>query len=163
MIKNIVALIVGVFFVSGIFYIVSSEGNTKEEEKTKEELPYEEDNTEKDNSAEEKEGTKTEEINENSETTKNKEPNNELSFIDCLADVGVVIYGSKTCPACRNLSDQYGGYDKIESIYVECTEERERCNKEMLVNYVPAVQINGEVFDGWGSPENLAKETRCKL
>ncbi len=87
----------------------------------------------------------------------------EVSFIECLANEGVVIYGSKTCPACARLSGEYEGYDNMELIYVECTEDYERCNDEMLVGYVPAIQINGEIYDGWGSPENLAKETGCTL
>ncbi len=85
------------------------------------------------------------------------------SFIECLADKGVVIYGSKTCPACARLSKEYEKYDNIGLIYVECTEDFKRCDEEMLVGYVPAIQINGEIYDGWGSPENLAKETGCLL
>ncbi len=85
------------------------------------------------------------------------------SFMECLVNKGVVIYGSKTCPACRSLSEEYGGYEKMEPIYVECTEEAQRCIEEMLVGYVPVVQINGKLFDDWGSPENLGKETGCRL
>ncbi len=87
----------------------------------------------------------------------------ESSFLECLANEGVVIYGSKTCPACAQLAEEYGGYENMEPIYVECTEDYQRCNEEMLVGYVPAIQIDGELYDGWGSPENLAKETGCEL
>jgi hypothetical protein len=91
------------------------------------------------------------------------EGDDELSFVECLAEKGVIIYGSKTCPACASLAEEYGGYENMKPIYVECSEEWERCDKEMLVGYVPAIQINGELYDGWGSPENLAKETGCEL
>lgn len=97
----------------------------------------------------------------------NKETNNigaDLSsFISCLKDSGVVIYGSATCPACIQLLNEYENTEVLKPIYVECNTEPERCQAEMLVNYVPAIQINGEVFDVWGSPENLAEITNCEL
>ncbi len=90
------------------------------------------------------------------------------SFIDCLADAGVVIYGSSTCPACNRLEEEYGGYEVVAPIYLDCSglgtvEETERCRSEMKTNFVPEVQIKGEVFDDWGSPENLAEEVGCEL
>ncbi len=85
------------------------------------------------------------------------------AFMQCLDDAGVVIYGSRTCPACARLSQEYGGYDMMSPIYVECTVYPERCQQEMLVNYVPAVQIRGEIFEGWGSPQNLSIVTGCPL
>ncbi len=84
-------------------------------------------------------------------------------FMQCLADSGVVIYGSVTCPACARLASEYGGYQNMAPIYVECTEDPERCLAEMQVDYVPAVLINGEVFSGWGSPEVLSQATGCPL
>lgn len=85
------------------------------------------------------------------------------SFITCLKDSGVVIYGSATCPACIQLLNEYENAEVLKPIYVECNTEPEKCQEEMLVNYVPAIQINGEVFDVWGSPENLAEITNCEL
>ncbi len=90
------------------------------------------------------------------------------SFIDCLVDAGVVIYGSSTCPACAQLENEWGGREVVDPIYLDCSglgtvEETERCGSEMKTRFVPEVQINGELFDKWGSPENLAKETGCEL
>ena len=87
----------------------------------------------------------------------------ELALAECLAEAGVVIYGSRTCPACARLVKEYGGYENMEPIYVECQDEPERCNREMLVNYVPAVQIKGEVFEGWASPAVLAEFVGCQI
>lgn len=84
-------------------------------------------------------------------------------FIQCLADEGVVIYGSKTCPACSDLAESFGGYEAISSIYVECSEERERCAKEAETGYVPEIRIGGELYEGPGTPRNLAEETGCEL
>ncbi len=134
--KNILALIIGVFIISSALYITGIERENQE--------------------------IIGDEINEEENKEMGKE---EISqdFFECLKEKGVVIYGNRTCPACARLAEEFGGYDAMSLIYVECTEEMERCNQEMLVNYVPAVQINDELFEEWGSPENLAKETGCEL
>lgn len=94
--------------------------------------------------------------------------NSDHSFIECLADSGVIIYGSSTCPTCTKLEREYDDYETIKFIYLDCsgrgtTEETVRCRSEMKTNVVPEVQIKGEVFDDWGSPENLSEETGCRL
>lgn len=90
------------------------------------------------------------------------------NFIQCLADAGVVIYGSSTCPACAQLEEEYSGYKTIKPIYLDCSgrgteEETQRCMNEMKTRYVPEIQIKGELFEGWGSPETLAEEVGCQL
>ncbi len=89
-------------------------------------------------------------------------------FVECLKEEGVIIFGSSTCPACKMLEEEYGGYEVIKPIYLDCStfgerEEVARCREEMETDFVPEVQIKGEVFKEWGSPENLAKETGCEL
>ena len=89
-------------------------------------------------------------------------------FIECLAEAGVVIYGSQTCPACFQLEQEYGGKAVIGPIYLDCSglgseEETKRCMEEMQTRYVPEIQIKGEFFEGWGSPEALAEVTGCTL
>ncbi|MEX0920044.1 MAG: hypothetical protein WDZ69_00495 [Candidatus Pacearchaeota archaeon] len=84
-------------------------------------------------------------------------------FNDCLAENGMVIYGSQTCPACRNLVETMGGYESVESVFVECTQEGERCQNEMKTNYVPEIQINGEIYEGSRSLEAFAERTGCQL
>ncbi len=81
-------------------------------------------------------------------------------YIACLKDAGVVIYGTKTCPACTALAESMGGYDVIAPIYVECWDEEERCALEMKTNYVPEIQINGEVYQG--NRDMLGQEVGCK-
>jgi len=99
-----------------------------------------------------------------------KETNNSVDeeFIQCLAEAGVVIYGSKTCGGCSQLVEEYGGYDAIKPIYLDCSEfgsqeELKRCFEERQSEYVPEVQINGEVFEGWGSPQALSDATGCQI
>ncbi len=82
-------------------------------------------------------------------------------FIQCLVDSGMVVYASKTCPACTNLADLFGGYESVEDLFVICSEERERCDLEMKRNAVPEIQINGELLEGARSLENFAQKTGC--
>ncbi len=90
--------------------------------------------------------------------------NNKVSpFIECLADSGVVIFGSSTCPYCLQLLGEYEGYAGINEIYVDCVYNTERCNNEMLADFVPSLQINGEFIDIWASPEALSQKTGCEL
>ena len=92
------------------------------------------------------------------------EKNGDGSLIECLNDSGVVIYGTKTCPACSELADKFGGYEAIESIYVDCAEEWKRCHDEMLSHYVPEVQIDGVLFErAIIMPENIAEEAGCDV
>ncbi len=85
------------------------------------------------------------------------------AFVQCLADAGVVVYGSNTCPACTQFANSLGGYDVIAPIYVECTEEWERCSVEMQGNFVPEIQIDGVLYEGSRAPEELARVTGCEL
>jgi len=111
------------------------------------------------------------EIVENGIEDINEEKNNEKitdEFIQCLAEAGVIIYGSKTCPACDSLVQEYGDYEKIKPIYLDCSgitseEEAKRCLEEIKTGYIPEVQIKGNLFEDWGSPEALAEITGCKL
>lgn len=84
-------------------------------------------------------------------------------LVNCLAERGVIVYGSKTCPACIDFADQFGGYEAIEPIYVECSEDPEKCEQEMQGNYVPEIQIDGQLYTGPRSPEALARVTGCEI
>ncbi len=84
-------------------------------------------------------------------------------FIQCLADSGMVVYASKTCPACTFLADEFGGYEAVENLFVLCGDDWGKCEAEMQTNYVPEVQYNGEVFEGGRSMEAFADLTGCEL
>jgi hypothetical protein len=84
-------------------------------------------------------------------------------FNDCLGESGMIIYGSKTCPACGNLINLLGGYEKASSIYVECTENRERCQKETKTNYVPEIHIDNEIYNGKRTLKAFSEITGCSL
>ncbi len=97
------------------------------------------------------------------EVNSNGEVSTTSPFIECLAESGVVIYGSATCPACAQLLTHYTDYNGVEEIYIDCIYNEERCQNEMLANFVPSVQIDGELVDIWPSPEELSRETGCEL
>ncbi len=84
-------------------------------------------------------------------------------FIQCLIDSGMEVYASKTCPACSDFANSLGGYDAIANLFVFCDDDMDRCNEKMQTNYVPEIQINGEVHEGSRDLDSLADLTGCKL
>ena len=84
-------------------------------------------------------------------------------FNDCLAQKGIVIYGSEWCPACQALIQTLGGKEATASVYVECTQNQERCGAEAKTGFVPEIQFNGEVYQGSRSIQDLAELTGCKI
>ena len=84
-------------------------------------------------------------------------------FAQCLVDSGVVIYVSKTCPACKDLVDKLGGYDVVDGLFVECGQNTALCSANMQTNYVPEIQINGETVDFQNRIGGLSTETGCIL
>ncbi len=89
--------------------------------------------------------------------------NDMVALVDCLKESNVVIYGNKSCPACASLAESFGGYNAIDGLYVECTEERERCTDEKETNYVPEIQIKGDVYSGGRAPSQLAAAVECSF
>jgi len=129
-------------------------------------LPEERIDTTNNNVTEEEDGEEREEdeVVENEESISEDDVDITEDFISCLEEKGVVIYGSKFCPACTMMVESLGGHEMAEPVYVECTEEEARCDEEMEGGAVPEIQIEGEVFKvGAIAPEVLAKETNCEL
>lgn len=90
--------------------------------------------------------------------------NNDLtSLVECLAENELVIYGSEYCSACSQLVESLGGKQTVEPVYVECADNKEKCKTNKETNYVPEIQINGEVYQGDYSPQSLAKEVGCEF
>ena len=85
------------------------------------------------------------------------------TFAQCLVESGLVIYTSKTCPACINLVDTLGGYDVVDNLFVECGRQPTLCQANMQTNYVPEIQLNSTVYDGNRDIDSLAKLTGCQI
>ncbi len=84
-------------------------------------------------------------------------------FVDCLKENDVTIYGSDWCPFCRDLVDSFGGYEVVSPIYVECTEEEDRCADEMQGRGVPEIQVENEIYQGSRDLAVLGGEVGCEL
>jgi len=84
-------------------------------------------------------------------------------FIQCLVDSGMVVYASKTCPACTSLANEFGGYDAAGELFVLCGDDWEKCDENMQTNYVPEIQYNGELFEGGRSMQAFSDLTGCEL
>lgn len=88
-------------------------------------------------------------------------------FIQCLAEKGVAIYGSSTCPACKNLLSYFKDFGSLDSIYFDCSSSnakiRQKCSENMQTEYVPETQINGVLIKERVTPEILSEKTGCKL
>ncbi len=91
-----------------------------------------------------------------------------VELIDCLAEEGLVIYGARWCPACNRLIEPFGGYEIADPIYVECSyeygskEELARCNRETKTEYVPEIQVDGEIYTGSNFPRHFADLLGCE-
>ncbi len=86
-----------------------------------------------------------------------------VGLVTCLAEQGIVIYGSMRCPACRQMVEDFGGREIIDPIYVECTEERERCINEQQTELIPEIHLQGRIISGLQRPSYLADESGCEF
>ncbi len=84
-------------------------------------------------------------------------------FIQCLKENRVVIFGSVTCPYCAQLVNSLGGYEVVDPIYVECSEDPTRCRDEMQTRGVPEIQVDGVLYQGMRSPAQIGEEVGCVL
>lgn len=139
--KNILILIISFLIIIGFVYLIAKTINLSQEDSTAA--------TEKD--LESKLANPEEEVVEPAD-----------DFIQCLVDQGMVVYASKTCPACTSFVQELGGYEKVDSLFVFCSEESDRCRNEMKSRYVPEIQIKGEVYTGNRKTESLASITGCE-
>ncbi len=148
--KTILAILIGALLISGALYLTMPDDDLYfevNENENEEEVILEENNNNEEDS---------DELGaiDNEET---------VDLIDCLRKEGIVIYGSKTCPACAQLASSFGGYDVIEKIYVECTEDYDRCGEEKKTGYVPEIQIKGDLYEEGRSPAQLAAAVGCEI
>jgi hypothetical protein len=89
-------------------------------------------------------------------------PNSEEieEFVSCLDAAGFKIYGANWCGWTKKLVTSFGGFDVVEPIYVECTENSELCQSEEVTGY-PTIKINGEPYSGARSFAEFATATGC--
>jgi glutaredoxin len=93
----------------------------------------------------------------------NEEASSMQEFNACLAENGLIIYGASWCPHCTTVVNTLGGYDVVGDVYVECTENQQRCSEEMFGGGVPELQFNGEVYRGARTLDAFSELTGCGL
>ncbi len=85
------------------------------------------------------------------------------ALVSCLEEEGVVIYGVIWCPACGRMVEDFGGYEVIDPIYIDCSEEVDRCRDETRTPYFPEIQIKGDLYTSTDrDPLVIAKKVGCE-
>jgi len=89
-------------------------------------------------------------------------PENFDEFINCLSEHEMLIYGADWCGYTNQLVDLLGGFEMIDQIYVECTQEEDLCREAQITGY-PTIRFSGEDYNGPRTLEGLAEVTGCQL
>lgn len=85
-----------------------------------------------------------------------------IEFNECLAESNLVIYGAEWCGFCTSLVNMLGGYEAVESVYVECTIEKDLCEEKNITGY-PTIKLDGERYQGQRTFEAFAEATGCEV
>jgi hypothetical protein len=83
-----------------------------------------------------------------------------ISFNDCLAEKGIKIYGANWCGYTKALVENLGGFELVNSVYVECTEDEELCAEKNIAGY-PTILLDGEKISPARNFEGLSEATGC--
>jgi len=84
------------------------------------------------------------------------------TFVTCLSEKDFKIYGANWCGWTKKLVvDTFGGFDIVEPIYVECTEEEEICSQEEVTGF-PTIKLSGELYQGARTFEGISGATCCE-
>ncbi len=89
-------------------------------------------------------------------------PSNADSFVACLSNQSFKIFGADWCPYCESLVGMFGGYDSVDPIYVECTEEEALCEENNITAY-PTIVLGDKEYEGERTLEAFASATQCEL
>lgn len=89
-------------------------------------------------------------------------PLNLDEFVSCLSEHEMLVYGADWCGYTNQLVDLFGGFEMIDPIYVECTQEEALCQEAQIAGY-PTIRFSGEDYSGPRTLENFAETTGCQL
>lgn len=85
---------------------------------------------------------------------------NERILANCLTEKGVKMYGAFWCPHCVNQKELFKDAKDLVP-YVECTEEKEVCQREGISGYPTWKFSDGTSLSGPQSLTLLAKKSGC--
>lgn len=83
-------------------------------------------------------------------------------FAKCLADKGIVMYGTRTCSWCQKQKDDLGSSFEYVN-YVECTVETQKCLDEKISATPTWVFPDSERIEGYLTLEELSAKSGCSL
>jgi|TARA_B100002003_G_C14139673_1_gene548075 glutaredoxin len=82
-------------------------------------------------------------------------------FAKCLTERGAVMYGTDTCPHCKNQKELFGNsFKKIN--YINCDFKMEECLRNRVEGY-PTWIIDGGNYPGEQPLEKLSVLSGCEL
>ena len=82
-------------------------------------------------------------------------------FARCLSSKGIKMYGTDTCPHCKNQKEFFkGSFDLIS--YVNCESKPAECQKQEITGY-PTWIIDGKKYPGERSLSALAELSGCSI
>lgn len=82
------------------------------------------------------------------------------SFVTCLADKNVVIFGANWCGYTQALVTNLGGFSVVEPIYFECVGQEDYCQSVGVEGY-PTVFLNGVKVNPERTISGFADLTGC--
>lgn len=82
------------------------------------------------------------------------------TFTQCLAQKDFIVYGANWCGYTKQVVTLFGGFDVIDPVYVECTEDQELCAQEGIQGY-PTIRVGGQAYQGQRTFEGFAQATGC--
>ena len=83
-------------------------------------------------------------------------------FAKCLALKNITMYGTYNCPHCLNEKKAFGSSFQYV-LYVECTQEPDKCVKAGITEVPTWVFPDGRKFVGEQGLEKLSQESGCAL
>ena len=94
------------------------------------------------------------------ETIKPETGTKEEKLAKCLAEKESVLYVKIGCPICKSQQEFFGNALEFLNI-VDCSIQTEICKEKQIIR-VPAWEINGEIYYGKKSLEQLAELSGCR-
>lgn len=83
------------------------------------------------------------------------------SLANCLTEKDVKMYGTDTCPYCKEQKASFkGSFDLLN--YVNCEKQPAECQKNDISGY-PTWEINGKFYPGKKSLSEIADLAGCEV
>ncbi|MFA5484752.1 MAG: hypothetical protein WC260_00660 [Candidatus Pacearchaeota archaeon] len=85
-----------------------------------------------------------------------------ILFVNCLSSKGLKIYGLSNQEYTIYLAGIFGGFEIIEPIYIDCSENRITCLNENIM-YYPSVKVKNNFVGVEASLDDFSRITGCDL